>query len=222
MTDDQREQFRAAVTVMLDSWLWELSDEAINRIPDPVDYVEMRRQTFGSDLTMSLAKIGHAQDVPPEVYESPVITSLENSAADYACLLNDVFSYQKEIEYEGELHNGVLATEHFLHCDTAQAVAIVNDLMSARIRQFERIATVELPILCERLDVSPEGRASIDAYLEQLRDWMAGILNWHRETGRYPEPDLMRRFRPLPPRPAVFGLSGIGTAAARIAELAGP
>ena len=42
---------------MTESWLWELANQIQNRIPDPVDYVEMRRKTFGSDLTMSLSRL---------------------------------------------------------------------------------------------------------------------------------------------------------------------
>src|SRR5260370_19456149 len=105
-------QLRDGVAAMLDSWLWELADKIINRIPDPVDYLEMRPQTFGSTLTMSLARITHGLQVPPEVYASQTIQSLEHSAMDYACLLNDVFSYQKEMEFEGEVHNSVLAVRH--------------------------------------------------------------------------------------------------------------
>lgn len=33
--------------------------------------------------------------------------SLQNAAVGYACPLNDVSSYQKEIEYEAEDHSGV-------------------------------------------------------------------------------------------------------------------
>ena len=42
---------------------------------------------------------------------------MQNAAQDCACLINDVFSYQKEIEFEGEIHNGVLVLATFL--DTA-------------------------------------------------------------------------------------------------------
>ncbi len=56
---------------------------------------------------MSLCRIGHGRTVPPEIYRSRPIRAMENAAADYACLLNDVFSYQKEIQFEGEFHNGV-------------------------------------------------------------------------------------------------------------------
>lgn len=55
MTPEARSRFRAAVESMTASWLWELANQAQNRIPDPVDYLEMRRRTFGSELTMSLS-----------------------------------------------------------------------------------------------------------------------------------------------------------------------
>jgi germacradienol/geosmin synthase len=72
----------------------------------------MRRKTFGSDLTMSLSRLSHGQTVPPEIYRTRPIRALENSAADYACLLNDVFSYQKEIQFEGEIHNCILVVQN--------------------------------------------------------------------------------------------------------------
>lgn len=97
---DARRTFRASVDVMTESWVWELSNQLQNRIPDPVDFLEMRRATFGSDLTKSLCRLGHGPAVPPEVYRSGPVRSLENAAIDYGMLINDVFSYQKEIEYE--------------------------------------------------------------------------------------------------------------------------
>jgi len=83
-----------------------------------VDYVEMRRRTFGSTLTMTLARISAGPAVPPEIYQSPTIQTLEAVASDYACLCNDIFSYQKEMEFEGEVHNAVLAVRQFFRCGT--------------------------------------------------------------------------------------------------------
>ena len=97
--------------------MWELANQLQHRIPDPVDYVEMRRATFGSDLTMSLCRLATAAAVPPEIYRSGPVRSLENAARTTRASLNDVFSYQKEIEYEGEIHNGVLVVQNFFGCD---------------------------------------------------------------------------------------------------------
>ncbi|HWC83691.1 MAG TPA: germacradienol/geosmin synthase [Pseudonocardiaceae bacterium] len=219
MDDPARKKFRAAIDVMIDSWLWELANHNKNRIPDPVDYVEMRRRTFGSDLTMSLCRIGHGRTVPDAVYQSRPVRSMENSAADWACLLNDVFSYQKEIQYEGEVHNGVLVVQNFLNCDRFRALEVVNNLMTARMRQFEHILAVELPALFDEFDLDEEARTTLTGYAAELQDWMAGILTWHRDCRRYTESEL--RHHPVIGTP--FGApTGLGTAALRLTRPAKP
>ncbi|MFE4855939.1 germacradienol/geosmin synthase [Streptomyces sp. NPDC056670] len=185
-----RAAFRRSVDVMLESWLWELLNQAQHRIPDPVDYIEMRRYTFGSDLTMSLSRLRHAGQLPPGLYESGPIRSLENAAADYCCLLNDVFSYQKEIEYEGELHNGVLVVQNFFNCDYPTGLRIVDDLMRSRLRQFQHVIDNELPLLCEDFELDEDGRRVLGTYVAELQDWIAGILNWHVSVRRYGAADL--------------------------------
>ncbi|MFE1360845.1 family 2 encapsulin nanocompartment cargo protein terpene cyclase [Streptomyces harbinensis] len=210
-----RATFRATVSDMVGSWLWELDNQAFHRVPDPVDYIEMRRMTFGSDLTMSLSRLSHGNRVPPEVYRSGPMRSLENAAADYACLMNDVFSYQKEIQFEGEVHNGVLVVENFFDCDRQTALRIVDDLMKGRMRQFQHVAAHELPVLYDDFELSAEAREILAGYVRELEHWLAGILIWHRGCGRYDEEELRR-----PPGaggallPA--GPVGLGTSAARL------
>ncbi|MFF2044544.1 germacradienol/geosmin synthase [Kitasatospora sp. NPDC058170] len=194
MASGARQKFRAAVEDMVLSWVWELNNQAQHRIPDPVDYIEMRRKTFGSDLTMSLCRIAHGQDVPPEVYRSGPMRSLENSAADYACMMNDLFSYQKEVEYEGEVHNMVLVVQNFFNCDYPTAVHIVDDLMNSRVAQFQHVAQNEFPVLYDDFDLGPEARAMLDGYVKELENWLAGIHVWHRDCHRYGEADLRRHF----------------------------
>jgi germacradienol/geosmin synthase len=193
MTVEQRRTLKAAICVMLESWLWELSNQLQHRVPDPVDYLEMRRATFGSDLTLSLCRMGHGPAVPPEVYRSGPVRSLENAAIDYACLLNDVFSYQKEVEYEGELHNAILVVQNFFGCDYLAALGVVNDLLTQRMQQFQHVVAHELPVLYEDFGLSEEAREIMRDYVVSLQNWMAGILNWHREVPRYKADHLARR-----------------------------
>ncbi|MDX3527564.1 terpene synthase family protein [Streptomyces sp. ID05-39B] len=193
MTPDQRRTLRAAVDSMTESWVWELSNQLQNRIPDPVDYLEMRRATFGSDLTLSLCRMGQGPAVPPEVYASGPVRSLENAAIDYACLLNDVFSYQKEIEFEGEIHNAILVVQNFFGCDYPAALGVVHDLMTQRMQQFEHVVAHELPVLYDDFGLSAEAREAMGGYVADLQNWMAGILNWHRVVDRYKDSYLSRR-----------------------------
>ncbi|MFI8165146.1 germacradienol/geosmin synthase Cyc2 [Streptomyces sp. NPDC085931] len=193
MTPQARRTLKAAIDVMTESWVWELSNQLQNRIPDPVDYLEMRRATFGSDLTLSLCRLGHGPAVPPEVYRSGPVRSLENAAMDFACLVNDVFSYQKEIEFEGEIHNAILVVQNFFGCDYPTGLGIVHDLMSQRMRQFEHVVEHELPVLYDDFRLGREARAAMATYVADLRNWLSGILNWHRQVDRYKDEWLSRR-----------------------------
>jgi germacradienol/geosmin synthase len=232
MTVPARQQFRTAVEDMTSSWLWELANQAQHRIPDPVDYIEMRRKTFGSDMTMSLSRLAHADVVPAEIYQTRIMRELENSAQDYACFTNDLFSYQKEIEFEGEIHNIVLVVENFLAIDRLTARDIVADLMAARMRQFEHILADELPVLFEEFALEEAARRTLIRHADELKEWMSGILEWHRRCVRYTEAELRRNRIPgavhsaaAGDHPAVrqllSGPRGLGTSAARIASLHG-
>ncbi|MFJ8590886.1 germacradienol/geosmin synthase Cyc2 [Streptomyces sp. NPDC093598] len=210
MTPEARRTLKDAVDAMTESWVWELSNQLQNRVPDPVDYLEMRRATFGSDLTLSLCRMGHGPAVPPEVYRSGPVRSLENAAMDFACLLNDVFSYQKEIEFEGEIHNAILVVQTFFGCDYPTGLGIVHDLMSRRMRQFEHVVEHELPILYDDLQLTGQARAAMGTYVADLRNWMSGILHWHREVDRYKDEWLSRRAHGfLPDRPPAVPLPAL-------------
>ncbi|WP_081655112.1 terpene synthase family protein [Amycolatopsis orientalis] len=188
----EREVFRAAVESMLDSWVWEAANQAQNRIPDPIDYVEMRRRTFGSDLVTSVSRLANSRTVPPEIRRNRVIEALEDSAADYLWLVNDLVSYRKEIEYEGDLHNAVLVVRSFLDVAQDRALQIVADLAAARLAEFRHAADVGLPGLFADYGLDAEARATLTEYAELLKNLMTGIANWHHESARYTDEELDR------------------------------
>jgi germacradienol/geosmin synthase len=192
MTLDVRRPFRAGISRMTDSWMWELKNRAQGRIPDPVDYVEMRRLTFGSDYTLNLARITHGGNLPREFFDTRPMRRLEHAANDYAALMNDVFSYQMEIEFDGDIHNGVLVVQNFLAVSPDDAARIVCDLMNARIEQFEQIVATKLEPLADSFDLSLDDRATLAGWVAMLQDWMAGIYVFHMMTARYSEALLVR------------------------------
>ncbi|NGY61489.1 germacradienol/geosmin synthase [Lentzea sp. NEAU-D13] len=196
MTPEFRATFRETVDTMLDAWVWEVINMHYNRIPDPVDYVEMRRSTFGSELTTSLSRFSHSATVPPELWGTRVVQTMERSAMDYCTMLNDVFSYSKEIQHEGEVHNMVRVVENFLGVSQSRAFEITYALMDARLDQFVR-AVDELP-----------QSSGLTRYADELKDWIVGIIHWHRETSRYDEAGGIPVFHQGP--------SGLGTSAYRL------
>nr|WP_223185060.1 germacradienol/geosmin synthase [Streptomyces sp. CBMA152] len=217
MSPRARGELRRGSEVMLRSWLWELHNQAQHRIPDPVDFIEMRRETFGSEATLALSRLRHLDALPAELFRTGTMEALEHAAMDYGMLINDVFSYQKEIEFEGEVHNLVLVVERFFGCDYPTALGIVDDLMRSRLRQYFHVKEHELPLLVEEFGLDRDGGAALDAYVRELEDWLAGILNWHRHSRRYSEEDL--RGGSLPNVvPSVLAASGPGTDALRLAH----
>jgi germacradienol/geosmin synthase len=225
-----REAFAAGIHRMLESWVWEVANRAENRIPDPVDYIEMRRDTFGSDMTLSLTRLGRRRTVPAEVWASGTVRALEHAAADYAWLINDLHSYRKEVQFEGELHNAVLVVQNFLGCDPEHALRVVSDLQTSRMRQFEHLTALELPVLQQDFDLGPEQRAELDGYVDDLRNWMSGIHVWHGAVARYHDSEFeyvpaAHRARAAAAVPAaaaepafrIPAPSGLGTSAVRIA-----
>lgn len=224
MSPAARATFRRAVEDMTSSWVWELENQAYHRVPDPVDYLEMRRSTFGSDMTRSLAKLASFPDVDPALFQNRTIRELETAAQDYACFTNDLFSYQKEIEFEGEVHNLVLIVEHFFDVDLHTARDIVADLMRARMEQFEHILANDLPKLLADFDLDEATSRALLRDTENMKEWMSGILEWHRRCVRYTEAEQRRLRTPKNVRDHVpldhaWAPTGLGTSAARLATL---
>lgn len=215
---EARQQFRHQLLEMFESWLWELANQAQNRIPEPIDYVEMRRKTFGWGVTLALSRPGQDDALPAGLLRSRTLAGLESTAADYCGLCNDIFSYQKELEFEGELNNGVLVLQSFLDADLPRAVELVNDLMTARLLQFERLLATELPALVEQWRLDREAQARLGSYMEKMKHCMSGMLKWHLVVRRYQESELRgsARLPRLSRRPV-----GLGTSAMRIAALLG-
>ncbi|MEU6682141.1 hypothetical protein [Streptomyces sp. NPDC046832] len=57
-------------------------------------------------------------------------------------------------------------------------------------------------LLYEDFRLDSQARAAMDTYVADLRNWLSGILHWHREVDRYKETWLSRRaHRFLPDRP---------------------
>ncbi|SDG24708.1 germacradienol/geosmin synthase [Lentzea fradiae] len=208
MTPSFRATFRTTVEAMLDSWVWEVVNMHHNRIPDPVDYVEMRRSTFGSELTTSLSRFSHSATVPTHLWQTRVVQTMERSAMDYCTMLNDVFSYRKETQYEGEVHNIVRVVENFLQVPQKRAFEIAYALMDARLDQFVRSVETDLPRMFDDLALDASARAGLTRYADELKDWIIGIIHWHEQTSRYDDAGMFPVFHQGP--------SGLGTSALRL------
>ncbi|MBC3841541.1 hypothetical protein GXW82_18460 [Streptacidiphilus sp. 4-A2] len=123
-------------------------------------------------------------EIPARVARRP-LRVLKDTFSDGVHLRNDLFSYQREVEQEGENANGVLVLERFLGCTTQEAAEAVNDLLTSRLQQFEHTVLTELGPLFAEHQLDPAGCAAVLAYAKGLQDWQAGGHEWHLRSSRY-------------------------------------
>src|SRR5579875_3928145 len=147
MSPAWRARFAATTTNLLNESLWELTNISQGRVANPIEYIEMRRKVGGAPWPANLVEHACGAEVPARVAATRPLRVLCDTFADAVHLRNDIFSYQRETEQEGEVNNGVLVFERFLGLSPQQAADAVSDLLTSRLQQFEHTALAELPPL---------------------------------------------------------------------------
>jgi germacradienol/geosmin synthase len=195
MSADWRWQFSGGMQKFFEGCFWELENISGRRVPDPIDYVEMRRHADATECSALLSRSAIDLEIPSDILRTRPMRTVLATFGDWAGLSNDIFSYAREIGDEGEINNSVLVVERFLGCDAQHAVKAVNDLVTARLRQFEDTVTIALPELFDELCLDAHTRRKVMKYIAGLQDWMAGALHWHMRSSRYAHDRWPEEFR---------------------------
>ncbi|SER61678.1 germacradienol/geosmin synthase [Lentzea xinjiangensis] len=194
----------------LDALLWELHNTAQGRVPDPVDLVEMRRRSIGAELSAKLLRGSVGAELPPELLRNSTMRALVDSFGDVAALRQEIVGFDHVHATGASTTSAVLAVRQFFDCGLEQAVSIVADLISARLRQIVSIIG-ELPAVAAEHDLDAEARAGLHRYAEALKSWLAGELLWTRRSGRFSS-------SPTPVRRPFHRPAGLGTAAVLVSS----
>lgn len=194
MPDGVLALMRQAIDVVVEGTLWELHNDMQSRVPDPVDYVEMRRATTSNTALMTTLAIWAAtgEAMPAELRDLRETKSLVEMSADILGLHNDIISFEKDVVGEGTINNALLAVQNFFGGELQDAANVVNDLIAARIHEFQLVAA--------------EAPAELASYLRTLEFLLGGCFTWADKTGRY-------RVEKAPERITFRTPSGLGTAA---------
>ncbi|WP_328808310.1 terpene synthase family protein [Nonomuraea antri] len=128
----------------------------------PIPHEQFRREADAWRAGL----VEHASNapVPARVAGTRALRVLKDAFSDAVHLRNDLFSYQRETQDEGEINNAVLVFEHFCGCGPQEAADRVNDLLTSRLHQFEHTTLTELPALFEEHRLDPAERSQVLAY----------------------------------------------------------
>ncbi|MDA2814738.1 hypothetical protein O4J56_29105 [Nocardiopsis sp. RSe5-2] len=206
-----RERFLGFTRNLTDESLRELVSIAKNEVANPIDYLQMRRRAGGAEWTAGLVEALLHAELPARVARTRPLRVITDAFADSAGMHNDVYSYQREVEEEGELDNGVLVMDTFLECGPQRAAEVMRDVVGSRMRLIENTAVTELPPLFAEHALDDAEKDRVLRYVKGLQEWFSGTDAWHLESGRYPGAASVAATDGLPVS------KGTGTAAVRAA-----
>ena len=175
----QMARFTCAVRGYFLAQCWEAVNRADRTLPQLAEYVHMRRHSGAVPTCTALIDVVGGFELPPEQYDHPDLAALTNMAVNVVCWANDILSYPKEARRSHIVHSlpAVLAHQHGL--DAGQAIAEVAQMHDHEVRRYlqaeERVRAWTSPLA--------------HRYLDDLRFWMSGNLQWSHSTGRYQTPD---------------------------------
>ncbi|MGW0890505.1 terpene synthase family protein [Saccharopolyspora sp. NPDC002578] len=152
---------------------------------DPLELLASRRRTCGGELTAALLRHRHAPGIPAELFATVPMRTMATTFAEVGALRHDLFRYRAGPAEAHPVPDVVTAIAAFLCCGPHQAVAIADDMCTARLRRFESIAHREIPVLVEEFELTAAAGARLERYVRGLQQWTAGELRWISVTGRY-------------------------------------
>jgi hypothetical protein len=104
MSPELLRRFRGHVIEYVDGTLWELRNRFHDWVPDPVEYVEMRRWFGGATFTRDLVQYGVGAEIPTHIHDTRTIDALFRAWADWVTISNDLFSFLRESQLENDIH----------------------------------------------------------------------------------------------------------------------
>ncbi|MFD0200298.1 MULTISPECIES: terpene synthase family protein [Saccharothrix] len=176
-TSGWRRRFGAHVGECFTAAAWEAGNRVHEVVPDEAVYVERRRHTGAIYVCMDLIEPMRDTELADDVLAHPVFQDALDAACDVVCWTNDVFSLEKERRL-GEWHNLVAVVGHARGLSDQDALPVACDMIGARTAEY---VEHEAALLAE-FDTEPVRR-----YVEGMRTWIRGNLDWSRATHRYRE-----------------------------------
>jgi len=170
-------RFRARTNAYFDACIWEARNRAAMSIPDVTHYVARRRDSGAVYTEFELFEIICGVILPTRVRESPLMRHLGRTANNVVSWSNDIISFDKELMRD-DFHNLPAVLQHEHGITLQEAVYRAAGFVESEVRRFIEIED-QLP------EYPPELARDVAAYLNFLRDWMRGNIDWSLISGRF-------------------------------------
>ncbi len=177
MSPEWRQRFAGHITIYLTAYGKETANRIRNYIPDVASYVQLRREAGAVQIALDLLEFGYHIHLPIEIYRGSEFQELYLATVDVVCWCNDIVSIEKEMAH-GEVSNLVFSIRQTYGLSWQDAINYANRMNTERVQHFIQ-ASQHLPTY------PPEIERDLNKYLEGMRSWMRGNIDWSAETLRY-------------------------------------
>ena len=166
--------------------VYEIADDTENIVEN---YIKLRGFDSGMYPAIHLIEFANNFYLPPEIRDHPYIREMEDATANVGGLMNDIFSYEKEVIQYNSQFNLIAMFEHYHNLSFKDAVhesvMVVNrntDNFLERERNIPDFGDDERNLIAAR-------------YVRGLRYQINATWHWQKATDRYystnsPHPEL--------------------------------
>ncbi|AMB84920.1 hypothetical protein AWM79_06185 [Pseudomonas agarici] len=166
------------------SWVsHEVEARASSGVPDLLSFVRQRRSTCAAMVIFRAGEYANHAELPDAFHQSRLFETLQNCATDVIAMVNDLFSYDKEMLH-AESNNYVPVCRHLLEAPIDESVAFLHRLLASRVNCFQK-ARKRLKALIETLAFSAIEQRAIRLFADMLEHWMRANLDWSLQVPRY-------------------------------------
>ncbi|KAF4454624.1 hypothetical protein F53441_2858 [Fusarium austroafricanum] len=175
-TPGARRRFALSMKDYTDGVVHHVKDFSRNSIPSIEEMLETRRLSSGVTPLYHLVEYAHDITLPDEVFEDPVIQTLERLGSDFVLLSNDILSYRKE--ESDDCPFSMVAACRMTGQSAQQAFDTVGDLLEERYQEWETVIK-KLP------SWGPEADANVARYIQGIQNVVQANISWSFQSGRY-------------------------------------
>lgn len=175
-----KERYQKGVKMYLEAMYWEAKNRANGVKPTISEYMHMRAASGAAHTVLDLTEITNQLILSKDVLGHPIFRRLYDIANVTANWANDVISFEKERSF-GDVHNLVILFQYEKNLSLQDAISEAVAVHDNDIAEFVRLEK-ELPSFGEEMD------QQVENYLQTLKSWMRGHINWIMlDTKRFEE-----------------------------------
>lgn len=146
------------------------------------EYLALRDHDSGMQPTIDIIEFAEDIFLPDSLLLHPYLRRMRLATARIGGLLNDLFSYTKEVVALGSDFNLVTVMMDDLDCTFDEAVHYIVHLLNIYIKDFLD-AEKDSPLW-----IDPAANTMIQKYVQGLRDQVIASWHWQMSTNRYRSP----------------------------------